>query len=109
MAFDIELAQRLRTYLAGRPEITEKKMFGGLAFLHHGNMLCGIVGTDLMVRVGKEHHDAAMELPHVRPMDFTGRPMRGFVYVEPRGFDTDEQLAKWVERAQGFVDTLPPK
>lgn len=71
-------------------------MFGGLCFLRRGKMFVGIVGNELMVRVGKDIYEAALAEPHVREMDFTGRPMRGYVYVEPRGVDRDEPLQKWV-------------
>jgi TfoX/Sxy family transcriptional regulator of competence genes len=83
MAFDPELAERVRTVLAGRPDITERRMFGGLAFLVDGKMFIGIRNASLMARVGPQRHEDALALPHVRPMDFTGRPMKGYVYVDP--------------------------
>jgi hypothetical protein len=88
MAYDEELANRIRRALAGRRDVTERKMFGGLAFLCQGRMCCGIVGNDLMVRVPLDEFDAALRRRHVRPMDFTGKPLRGFVYVSPPGFRT---------------------
>lgn len=84
-------------------------MFGGIAFLHHGNMFVGIVGDDLMVRVGPAQHETALTRPHARPMDFAGRPMKGYVYVAPEGIDADDTLAGWVRLALEFVSTLPPK
>lgn len=109
MAFDEELAQRVRELLAERTDVTERKMFGGLAFLVGGNMAVGIAGSDLMVRVGKEGYDAALAQPHTREMDFTGRPMTTMVYVDPAGTAGDQALGVWVDRAVAFVGTLPAK
>jgi len=109
MAFDERLAERLRVVLRGVPGHGERKMFGGLAFMVDGHMSCGIVGDDLMVRVGAERHAEALAQPHARPMDFTGRPMKGMVYVSPEGFADDAALGAWVERALAFVRTLPPR
>lgn len=109
MAYDEGLAERIRLVLDGRPKITEKKMFGGVAFLLEGKMFVGIVKDDLMVRVGPERHGEALEDPHARPMDFTGRPMAGYVFVAPAGVDDDDALARWVELGAGFVATLPAK
>jgi TfoX/Sxy family transcriptional regulator of competence genes len=89
--------------------VTEKKMFGGLAFLLDGKMFCGIVKDDLMVRVGPDRHDAALAEPHVRPMDFTGRPMVGYVFVGPGGSRTEKAIRKWVDRSTAFVATLEAK
>ena len=109
MAFDEELAERVRSALAGRDSITERKMFGGLAFMLHGNMCCGIVKSDLMLRLGPEGGDHALDEPHTRPMDFTGRPMSGMVFVEPAGLATTTALEAWVDRAVAYVSALPPK
>ncbi len=106
MPYDAELADRIRRAVGPQPDVTEKKMFGGLAFLRDGKMFCGIVKDDLMVRVGPERYDAALAEAHVRPMDFTGRPMVGYVYVGPRGCRTDKAVAKWVARGAAFVATL---
>jgi TfoX/Sxy family transcriptional regulator of competence genes len=106
MAYDEALADRIRRALGPRPGVDEKKMFGGLAFLLEGKMFCGIVGDDLMVRVGPEGHDDALRRPHVRPMDFTGRPMKGYVYVAPAGCKSDRALADWVDRGARFAATL---
>lgn len=84
-------------------------MFGGLAFMVHGHMAAGVLANDLMVRVGPDAYDEALAQPHARPMDFTGRPMRGLVYVGPAGTSDEASLAAWVERGLAFVDTLPPK
>jgi len=109
MAFDEALAARVRKALTGRRGLTEKKMFGGLAFLLRGNMCCGVVGDELMVRVGQDSHDAAMAAPHVRPMDFTGRPLKGFVYVMPPGLARDRALKAWVTKGAEFALSLPAK
>ena len=84
-------------------------MFGGIAFMLAGNMFCGIVKDELMVRVGPERHDDALSQPHARPMDFTGRAMRGMVYVQPEGFRTDSDLKQWVDLGLMFAAALPPK
>jgi TfoX/Sxy family transcriptional regulator of competence genes len=109
MAHDEELAARVRRALAGHPGLAEKRMFGGLCFLLRGNMCCGVVGDELMVRVGAEEHRAALALPHAREMDFTGQPLRGFVYVSPAGTAADAELAAWVERGARFAESLPAK
>ena len=84
-------------------------MFGGIAYMLGGNMACGIVGEELMVRVGPEAYGDALERPHARPMDFTGRPMKGMVMVSRGGISADEGLREWVERGLGFAGSLPPK
>ncbi len=110
MAYDEQLAARVREVLEGSPGVTEKRMFGGLAFLKHGHMFVGISGTQrLMARVGKDSHAASLARPHVAPMDFTGRPMAGYVYVEPAGLASDSDLAFWVKHCEAFVMTLPAK
>ncbi len=108
MAYDEELAQRVRELLAEQNSVTEKKMFGGLAFMLSGNMLGGIVGGDLMVRVGPEHYQNALESAHARPMDFTGRPSKGMVYVDTDGCETDSELRSWIYRGLSFTSSLPP-
>ena len=109
MAYDELLAQRIRDSLPKNPGITERKMFGGLAFMLGGNMFCGVVRGDLMVRVGPDGHDDALTLPGARPMDFTGRPMRGMVFVGPAGCESNEALAEWVSQAFAFAESLPSK
>lgn len=109
MSYDEGLAERLREALGGRPGITERKMFGGLAFLSRGRMFVGIVGDSLMARVGPERYQEALAQPHVREMDFTGRPMKGIVFVDPPGFEDDSELSSWAEGCHGYVQTLPPK
>lgn len=107
MAYDEKLAGRVRKSLATRKKITEKRMFGGLAFLLGGRMCCGVLNEDLVVRVGPERYATALSRAHTRPMDFTGRPLTGFVYVGWRGVKTDAALAKWVREAAEFALTLP--
>lgn len=110
MAYDETLATRIRTALAADPAVTEKKMFGGVAFLHRGLMFVGVSSNGaLMARVGKENHADSLRREHVREMDFTGRPMQGYVYVGMEGIRTSAQLKFWLERCKTFVKTLPPK
>jgi len=107
MAYDEKLAERIRRALGPEDDIEERKMFGGLAFLRGGRMFVGITGDDLMVRVGPERYEESLAKPHVRPMDFTGRPMKGYVYVEPAGRRTDASLGAWVTLGARFVATVP--
>jgi hypothetical protein len=112
MAFDQALAERTRAALraAGRSEATEKKMFGGLAFLIGGNMCCGVRGEDLLVRVGSEAGPSALAEPAARPFEMGQRgPSAGFILVGPDGTATDAALAAWVDQALAFVVTLPAK
>jgi TfoX/Sxy family transcriptional regulator of competence genes len=109
MAFDPGIAEQVRHLLETRKDITERKMFGGLAFMVGGNMLCAIGNEHLMVRVGDAGHDAALARPHVREMRFTGRPMRGYVTVDPPGYATRKALQSWLETALSFVGALPRK
>jgi TfoX/Sxy family transcriptional regulator of competence genes len=109
MAYDELLAERIRAALAGRDNVTEQKMFGGIAFMVNGRMAVGVTGDELMVRVGAEAHDAAVARPYTRPMDFTGRPMRGFVSIDPAGVVDDADLARWVEEGAAFAAAQPPK
>ena len=109
MAYNEGLAERIRAAVAGRQGLTEKRMFGGIAFMLNGNMFCGVVGDDLMVRVGPEYHERALAQPYARPMDFTGRAMRGMVYVGPGGSSTDKALRSWVDQGIRFAASLPTK
>jgi TfoX/Sxy family transcriptional regulator of competence genes len=109
MAFDEQLAGRVRAVVADRDDINEKPMFGGLCLLAHGNMFAGVMAEALMLRVGPDRHEDALARPHARIMDFSGRPMRGYVYVDPPGIATEAQLQEWVELSLSFVDTLPAK
>jgi TfoX/Sxy family transcriptional regulator of competence genes len=109
MAYDENLAQRMRVYLADQEDLQERKMFGGLAFMVRGHMCCGVVGNELMVRVGSEQYTAALAQPHAREMDFTGRPMKGMVMVATDGVVSNEALGQWIQRGITFVSSLPPK
>lgn len=109
MAYDEGLAERIREILQPQLGLDEKKMFGGIAFMINDYMFCGIAKGELMVRVGAENYEAALTEPHVRPMNFTGKPLKGYVYVDAEGFAEDADLKQWVDRAMAFVATLPPK
>jgi TfoX/Sxy family transcriptional regulator of competence genes len=109
MAFDEAVAGRVRKALSGSPDLVEKKMFGGIAFMVRGNMCCGVIGDRLMLRVGPKGYEAALSRPHAKPMDFTGRPMKGLIYVEPTGFASPRDLKAWIEWAKEFAFSLPAK
>jgi TfoX/Sxy family transcriptional regulator of competence genes len=110
MAYDQEFAQRVRELLAAEDGVTEKAMFGGLAFLVGGNMAVGVSNTaELMVRVGPDATDDALSRPHTRLFDMTGRPMKGWILVAREGVQTKRHLAPWVERGVRFARTLPAK
>jgi len=109
MAYDDGVAERLRELFVDRPGITEKKMFGGLAFMYRGHMLVGVLGGTLMARVGPTAYAAALTRPHVRVMDFTGKPMKGYVYVDPAGFEADTDLSTWTDLCLRFNESLPAK
>jgi len=109
VAYDEGLAQRVREVLGDRSELAEKKMFGGLCFLLGGNMCAGIVGNELMLRVGPHVYEEALARPFAREMDFTGRSMRGMVYVGVEGTEDDRDLANWLELAVAYAGALPPK
>lgn len=109
MAYDEALAARIRSALARRENVTERKMFGGIAFMVGDRMAVGVIRDDLMVRVGPEAHDDALARPHTRPMDFSGKPMRGMVYVSPAGVAADADLARWVEAGAAYASSQPPK
>jgi len=96
MAYDAGLAERVREALQDMPGISERRMFGGLAFLLHGHMFVGISGESLMARIGPERYVEALAKEHVRVMDFTGRPMKGYVFVDPKGLEADADLEFWV-------------
>lgn len=109
MPFDKTTAGRVRTALGRSKEITEKKMFGGLAFMYQGNMVCGVLKDQLVLRLGNEGAAAALKQEHVSPMDFTGTPIKSMVYLAPAGFATNRQLENWIDRAVEFAKDLPPK
>jgi len=109
MAYSEELAERIRDVLAPRPGLSEQKMFGGVAWMIDGNMACGVVGEDLMLRLGPDEAVQALNEPFVGPMDMTGRPMRGFVIVAAEGVADDRDLGGWVDAGADFAASLPPK
>lgn len=109
MAYDEQLAARVRKLLKRRKGYSERKMFGGICFMLHGNMCCGVTHSDLMLRLGPERAPQALKQPHTREMDFTGRPMKGMVYVEPAGYEDDYDLKSWVTQSAAFASSLPPK
>lgn len=109
MAYDEGLAERVRGVVDDRTDVSEKRMFGGLAFLVRGHMFVGIVKDDLMVRVGPEAYEEMVRQPHARRMDFTGRPMKGFVYVAAPGVEGDVDLQRWVGHGLRYAASLPTK
>jgi TfoX/Sxy family transcriptional regulator of competence genes len=109
MPIDERLAGRIREYLAPKPGFSERRMFGGLCFMLRGHMTAGVVAKTLMLRVGPDQYDEALAQPHAREMDFTGRPLKGMVYVDEAGIRTGPALARWLDRAVMFVSSQPPK
>jgi TfoX/Sxy family transcriptional regulator of competence genes len=109
MAYDEELADRVRETLSARADVSERKMFGGIAFMVGGNMACGVLGEDLIVRLGDEEGEKALAEDGVRPFDFTGKPMKGIVYVASERTSEDAGLAEWVEAGADYAASLPAK
>lgn len=109
MAHDEHLTERVLGILREEPSLVRKKMFGGVAFMLQGNMACGVIGNDLIVRVSRTEYEAALARPHVREMDFTGRTMRGWVVVGPEGTKDDVSLQDWVDTGVSCALNLPPK
>ena len=103
--YDEGLAERIREILDDRPDATEKKMFGGVCFLIAGKMCCAVTREAFMVRVGTAAYAEALARPHARVMDFTGRPSRFAVYVDPPGYRTDAQLRAWVARGVALASS----
>lgn len=108
MAYNLKLAERIRDELTGIP-IVEKKKFGGVGFLVHGNMACGVHKENMIVRVDPAKHDSLLKKPHARPFDITGKPMKGWLIVEPEGCKTAKQLTAWVKAGVDCALTHPPK
>jgi TfoX/Sxy family transcriptional regulator of competence genes len=106
MAYDEQLAARVRKILSRRKGLTEKKMFGGLSFLLDGKMCCGVLRDDLVIRIQPEDYEAVLKESYVRPMDFTGRPLKGFIYVGSEGCQTEQELSRWVEHGVDFVSSI---
>ena len=109
MAYNEKLADRIHAIVGDGPGLTERKMFGGIAFMLNGNMFCGITRDDLMVRVGPDRFEEALASPGARLMDFTGRPMKGMAFVGPEGYATEEALRDWVEQTLDYARSLPAK
>ena len=109
MAYSETAAQRLRAELGTLPGLAEKKMFGGICFLLGGNMVCGVLGDDLIMRVGAAQHAAALAQPGARVFDFSGKPMVGWVTVAPAGYTAADDLARWVKLAVAYTGSLPIK
>jgi TfoX/Sxy family transcriptional regulator of competence genes len=109
MAYDEGLADRIRDLLSARAEVSEHKMFGGIAFMLGGNMACGVLGEELIVRLGDEEGEKALSEDGVRPFDFTGKPMKNIVYVAADRTSDDAGLAEWVEAGAAYAASLPPK
>ena len=109
MAYDEGLADRIRDQLSHHDGLVEKKMFGGISFLLRGNMCCGVIKEDMCARVGPERFEEYLALPHARLMDFTKRPMKGWLYVSPEGLEDEAELAAWVKRCEAFCLSLPAK
>ena len=108
MAYDLKLAERIRSELNDVPFV-EKKMFGGVGFLLNGNLACGVNKENLIVRVDPEKHSALLKKPHAKPFDLTGKPMKGWLVVEADGLKADSQLSAWVKEGFEFALRLPPK
>ena len=109
MAFDRGLEERLHDYFQNRHDLIVKKIFGGLCFMLSEHMCCAVIGDKLMARVGLENYIDCLSKPHVTEMDFTGKPIKGLVYVLPAGFESDIDLIYWLNLCVGFADSLPPK
>ncbi len=109
MAYDEGLAERMRDLLQDQPDVEEKKMFGGLCFMVSRHMCCGIIDDKLMARVGPDNYEESLTKKHVSEMNFTGKPMKGMIYVEAEGTTEDEDLSRWLDVCLEFVKTLPPK
>lgn len=108
MAYNLQLAERIRSELNGTPFV-EKKMFGGVGFLINGNLACGVNKEDMIVRVDPERHPSLLKKPHVRPFDMSGRPMKGWLVVEADGVKTEKQLNRWIKEGVEFASSLPAK
>lgn len=109
MAYDEGLAQRIREHLQELPNVEEKKIFGGLCFKVSRHMCCGIIENKLMARVGPDNYERLLTIEHTQKMDFTGKPMKGMIYVEPGGLNSEKELDFWIQECLDFINTLPPK
>lgn len=109
MAYDEGLAQRIREQLQEFTNVEEKKMFGGLCFMISRHMCCGIIENKLMARIGPDNYRSLLKLDHTKEMDFTGKPMKGMIYVEQNGLQSEKELEFWIRKCLDFINTLPPK
>src|SRR5688500_12014277 len=109
MPYDEELAERVREIVNEKAKPTEINMFGGIAFMVSGHMCVGVLKENVVLRLGGDEAEVALEDPHVRPMDFTGKPMRNFLYLEAGATASESDLRAWIDKAWAFVATLPPK
>jgi hypothetical protein len=109
MAYDLALAERIRAELGEHPAMTERQMFGGIGFMVGGNMAVGVIGDELMVRVGPDAHDEALARVGAHEFDMTGRPSRGWVVVASEGFGSAADFAEWVRTGVAYAESLPPK
>jgi len=109
VAYSEKLVERVRQTLEQAEGVSERKMFGGVAFMINGNMCCGVSEEELMLRLGPERAQKFLQEPHTREMDFTGRVIKSMLYVKPAGIRTKASLMKWVGRAIDFASELPPK
>ena len=109
MAYDEALASRIAKILEDTPQVEPKKMFGGIAFMVKEHMCVGVINTELMARVGPENYEAALTHTHAREMNFTGKPLKGMVYVSQEGISSDADLREWIDKCLAFVNTLPAK
>lgn len=109
MTYDAALTDRIRAILKGKRSLTDREMFGGIGFMIRGNMACGVIGEDLIVRLDPAAHAGALNERHVRPFDFSGRPMKGWIFVASAGVRTNPDLKRWVERGVAFASSLPRK
>jgi hypothetical protein len=109
MGYDRRLADEVRALVGRHPGLSEREMFGGIAFMIGGNLAVGVSGDDLMVRVGKEAHEEAVSKPGARIFDLSARPMRGWIVVAREGFPTATDLERWVRQGVAYAESLPPK
>jgi len=109
MPYNEDLANRIRNYCRGKKGISERKMFGGVCFMVNGNMACGVERNNLVIRVGPDKYEEALKNPFARPMDFTGRPLKGFIYVVPEGYKSIATLRKWIGSGVNFAKALPSR
>lgn len=109
MPYDADLFDRVSRLLKSISGFEPKKMFGGICFMHRGNMLCGIDNSRLMVRVGLDQYESVLKMKYAKVMDITGKPMKGFIFVDEAGYKTASALSKWLDLGLKFTSTLPAK